>query len=85
VEEWWRLKGNEPTLVKDLFDITKGSDLLASVLGDGVEHTQRIRFGSALAKMKDRVFAGSQIHCDGRSRGGFRYHLKLAPRSTGGA
>jgi putative DNA primase/helicase len=81
VEEWWRLKGNESTYVRDLCSITKGSDLLVSVLGDGSEHSQRIRFGNALAQQKDRVYGGLQIRWDGRAKGGVRYHLGTAPRS----
>lgn len=81
VERWFELKGTAPVLVKDLCDITKGSDLLVNVLGDGTEHSQRIRFGLALAQQKDRVYGGLQINWDGRSKGGIRYRLKTAPRS----
>jgi hypothetical protein len=82
VEEWFEMKGNAPVHVKDLCALTKGSDLLVNVFGDGSEQSQRVRFGTALAKQKDRVYGWLQIRCDGRDTGGVRYHLRTAPRSS---
>ena len=56
VDAWWTRFQSMPVAVSDLQQLAAEQDLLASVLGDGGERSQRIRLGKALGKRIDRVF-----------------------------
>ena len=77
VEAWFEVHGPEPVLVKDLCALAHQKELLPDVLGDGMDTSQRTRLGNALASRRGRIFAGYQIHFDGRSKHGTQYRLKV--------
>ena len=56
VDAWWTRFQSMPVGVSDLHQLAAEQDLLASVLGDGGERSQRTRLGKALGKRIDRVF-----------------------------
>ena len=77
LEAWFEVHGPEPVLVKDLCALAHQKELLPDVLGDGMDTSQRTRLGNALASRRGRIFAGYQIHFDGRSKHGTQYRLKV--------
>jgi putative DNA primase/helicase len=77
VGAWFDVHGPQPVLVKDLCDLAHQKELLPDVLGDGMDTSQRTRLGNALASRRGRIFAGYQIHFDGRSKHGTQYRLKV--------
>ena len=55
LQVWWDRFGTAEVGVSDLFDLTAKSDPAIDV-GEGSSRAQRTKFGSALVKMRDRVF-----------------------------
>ena len=71
VEVWWQSFGGRAVKVSELRGLARESELLASVLGDGNDQSQLIRFGRALKGRVDRTMGGHVLRLgspDGRAK-----------------
>jgi hypothetical protein len=72
--QWWEKFGDQPVGVAELWDSAQEFDL-----GDGSEHSQRIRLGNLIDSLRDRQLAGYRIEKLGAYQGAQRYRLCRAP------
>jgi hypothetical protein len=61
VREWWQRFGENAKTSGDLYVMALEKDLLAPVLGDGNERSQKIRLGKALSQQAGRYFLDYRI------------------------
>jgi hypothetical protein len=61
VELWHAEHGEQTVLASSLYTIATDNDLLARVMGDKNERSQRTKLSLALSKQVDRVFVGFRI------------------------
>lgn len=66
VAAWWEEYADAPVRIADLVELCAKGELMAPVLGDGTDRSQRTRLGNALQTARDRVFATWRIENAGR-------------------
>jgi hypothetical protein len=57
IEAWWRKRGSNDVRVSEVWQLAKDAELEGDLgLGSGSEHSQRIAFGLALTRQRDRHY-----------------------------
>jgi hypothetical protein len=67
VAQWWERFRDKQVQTQDLFQLATENDVLAGVLGDKGERSQKIRLGRALGRMRDRVVGSYRIEAGVRT------------------
>ena len=80
ISKWWAHYGPDPTSAATLATLAKRLDLLEGLRGTGSRKSQETRLGSALKRLRGRVFSGLRV-CVGWSatRKAADYTLEVLP------
>jgi hypothetical protein len=76
-EKWWSALNQAPVGVAELWHLATDLDL-----GDGSEHSQRIKLGKLLDSLRDRCFGEFRVEKLGLRRGVQKYCLQRMPEGV---
>ena len=75
---WWDTHHQQEVGTEELYKLALDETLLAEVLGDGGERSQRTKLGKALGRMRDRIIGPYRIVSE-REDGKGRRLYRLEP------